>query len=169
MEETYVEDGQEEEDDLGYYADGVKRTLTDEQIAIFRHSEIQSILRQRRHAEEAKEMEDSRPSSRDCSVAEAEEGEVADEDPVTSTESGMLPTSSEVAPQKAARKSSKKQRKAQYAKDRGFFKYQIKPDLRKRTWDKVDAGMDSLAYDDESSSATQSNLATQRRRISYDD
>jgi hypothetical protein len=32
-------------DDLGYYADGNKRTLTDEQIAIFRHTEIQELLK----------------------------------------------------------------------------------------------------------------------------
>ena len=44
-----------EADDLGYYPDGVKRTLTDEQIAIFRHSEIQAILRERRHKAEAYE------------------------------------------------------------------------------------------------------------------
>ncbi|KAF2030028.1 hypothetical protein EK21DRAFT_100768 [Setomelanomma holmii] len=37
-----------EDDGLGYYSDGTKRTLTDEQIAMFRHSEIQSILRKRR-------------------------------------------------------------------------------------------------------------------------
>ena len=36
-----------EDDDLGYYPDGNKRTLTDEQIAMFRHSEIYSILRER--------------------------------------------------------------------------------------------------------------------------
>ncbi|OQE36701.1 hypothetical protein PENCOP_c011G01085 [Penicillium coprophilum] len=35
------------EDDLGYYPDGVKRTLTDEQIRIFRHSEIHALLRER--------------------------------------------------------------------------------------------------------------------------
>lgn len=34
-------------DALGYYEDGVKRTLTDEQIAIFRHTEIQELLRTR--------------------------------------------------------------------------------------------------------------------------
>ena len=33
---------------LGYYEDGTKRTLTDEQIAMFRHSEIQAILRTQR-------------------------------------------------------------------------------------------------------------------------
>ncbi|CAI6280832.1 unnamed protein product [Periconia digitata] len=37
-----------EDDGLGYYEDGVKRTLTDEQIAMFRHTEIQTILRERR-------------------------------------------------------------------------------------------------------------------------
>jgi hypothetical protein len=33
-----------EEDGLGYYPDGVKRTLTDEQIAMFRFSELQKLL-----------------------------------------------------------------------------------------------------------------------------
>ena len=40
------QDGYYDEDDdgLGYYSDGVKRTLTDSQLSIFRHSEIQRIL-----------------------------------------------------------------------------------------------------------------------------
>jgi hypothetical protein len=54
-------------------------------------------------------------------------------------------------------------------KQKSFYKQHIKPDLRKRTWDKVDAGMDSLAYDDEPSNATPAAQASQRRRISYDD
>ena len=33
---------------LGYYPDGVERTLTDEQVAIFRHTEVQELLRERR-------------------------------------------------------------------------------------------------------------------------
>ena len=37
----YDEEG---EDDLGYYPDGAKRTLTDAQIAIFRHTELQEML-----------------------------------------------------------------------------------------------------------------------------
>lgn len=37
----------EEDDGLGYYPDGVKRTLTDDQIAMFRHSEIYAIIRER--------------------------------------------------------------------------------------------------------------------------
>jgi hypothetical protein len=43
------------DDGLGYYEDGVKRTLTDEEIAIFRHSEIQRILLERRRRKEAGE------------------------------------------------------------------------------------------------------------------
>lgn len=35
--------------DLEYYEDGVPRTLTDEQVAMFRHSEIQKLLAERRH------------------------------------------------------------------------------------------------------------------------
>lgn len=41
-EEELLED---EELDLGYYPDGVKRTLTDEQVAMFRYSEEQAIIR----------------------------------------------------------------------------------------------------------------------------
>ena len=44
-------------DDLGYYPDGVKRTLTDEQIAMFRHSEIYSILRERQVLKENRQAD----------------------------------------------------------------------------------------------------------------
>ncbi|KAL8955756.1 MAG: hypothetical protein Q9183_006533, partial [Haloplaca sp. 2 TL-2023] len=42
----------EEDDELGYYPDGVKRTLTDEQIKMFRDSEVYSIRRRRQVAME---------------------------------------------------------------------------------------------------------------------
>jgi hypothetical protein len=45
------------DDGLGYYPDGVKRTLTDQQIEIFRHSEIQRLLRGRRLNKEARLQE----------------------------------------------------------------------------------------------------------------
>ncbi|KAF3481967.1 uncharacterized protein GIQ15_04726 [Arthroderma uncinatum] len=41
------------DDGLGYYPDGVKRTLTDQQIQIFRHSEIQALLRQKELEEQS--------------------------------------------------------------------------------------------------------------------
>ncbi|KAL9121017.1 MAG: hypothetical protein Q9187_002431 [Circinaria calcarea] len=51
---AHAEDTTEDDDGLGWYPDGVKRTLTDEQIAMFRHSEIQAILRAERHRREMK-------------------------------------------------------------------------------------------------------------------
>ena len=39
-------------DTLGYYDDGVKRTLTNDQVAMFRHSETQAILREIRQERE---------------------------------------------------------------------------------------------------------------------
>ncbi|GAQ11945.1 uncharacterized protein C16H5.15 [Aspergillus lentulus] len=47
-----VDEDIDDDDGLGYYPDGVKRTLTDEQIRIFRHSEIHSLLRQKQLREE---------------------------------------------------------------------------------------------------------------------
>lgn len=55
----HFEDDSREDDGLGYYEDGAKRTLTDEQIAMFRHSEIQAILKERRlQQQEVSEAED---------------------------------------------------------------------------------------------------------------
>ncbi|KAL8700449.1 MAG: hypothetical protein Q9224_000956 [Gallowayella concinna] len=58
---THPASGEEfdEEDALGYYPDGVKRTLTDEQISMFRHSEIYSILRKRQLLKENREVDES--------------------------------------------------------------------------------------------------------------
>lgn len=52
-----VQSQQEEknEDSLGYYEDGVKRTLTDDQIAMFRNSEIQRLIGERRRIKEQEE------------------------------------------------------------------------------------------------------------------
>lgn len=51
--EAILEDG----DDLGWYPDGNKRTLTDDQIAMFRHSEIYSLLRERQVHKENREAD----------------------------------------------------------------------------------------------------------------
>jgi len=59
LEENYGDDG------LGYYPDGVKRTLTDDQIAMFRHSEIQTLLRERRRRRENSEGETSHHAPRE--------------------------------------------------------------------------------------------------------
>ncbi|KAF2096677.1 hypothetical protein NA57DRAFT_78275 [Rhizodiscina lignyota] len=44
---------------LGYYPDGKKRTLTDDQIVIFRHSEVNRILREKRRLVEGVEAPDA--------------------------------------------------------------------------------------------------------------
>ncbi|CAK7242743.1 MAG: Casein kinase II subunit alpha' [Sporothrix thermara] len=43
------------------------------------------------------------------------------------------------------------------------------PDLRKRTWDKVDSGLGSLDYDGAEASASAMQSAPLRRRVQYDD
>jgi len=171
--ESYQEE-EAEDDRLGYYPDGVKRTLTDEQIAIFRHSEVQAILRERRHAEEARYSgSEAHMSDQISEVGELEDGELEEDIPESTAE--LLETITPPPPMNG-QKPSKKQRKAQNAarqkaaKQKSSFKQYIKPDLRKRTWDKVDAGMDSLAYDEEpNAGATLPSQNSQRRRISYDD
>ncbi|OQD73795.1 hypothetical protein PENDEC_c013G02641 [Penicillium decumbens] len=62
QEDNHVYDA---EDDLGYYPDGVKRTLTDEQIRIFRHSEIHALLRARQLEEDDAEYETRRQVAKD--------------------------------------------------------------------------------------------------------
>lgn len=69
VENEIAEDYHQEENTLGYYEDGTPQTLTDEQIAMFRHSEIQAIIRKRRS---------KRESGNDSDQGEAEEGEVED-------------------------------------------------------------------------------------------
>jgi Protein of unknown function (DUF3807) len=79
------------------------------------------------------------------------------------------PPSSSKPPAKMRQKSGKKSKKAEQARQKGWFKQNIKPDLRKRTWDKVDSGLGNLDYDEDSIAALIPDSASQRRRISYDD
>ncbi|KAF8865327.1 hypothetical protein BDZ45DRAFT_736438 [Acephala macrosclerotiorum] len=177
-EEQYMEE-EEEDDGLGYYEDGTKRTLTDEQIAIFRHSEIQALMRERRRAAEAKEeqvkLEPSPPiigpiqprkRSSDLEVkVKSEEGEYEDGEFGSSTDA---PTPTSQSSNSKQSFSKRKAKKGERGKQRGYFKQNVKPDLRKRTWDVVDEGLGSLDYEEGASTATPTHT-TQRRRISYDD
>lgn len=171
VDEEYLEE--EAEDGLGYYQDGVKRTLTDEQIAIFRHSEIQALLRERRHAGEEMEYK----TNYETADGNSAQGHVEIQYPLTQDledgelEDGSLTTDTPTPPaSKPGQRMSKKEKKIQKAKQMGYFKQHVKPDLRKRTWDKVDTGLGSLDYDeDEGGSKAAVSKPTQRRRISYDD
>ena len=63
-----------EDGDLGYYSDGEKRTLTDDQIAMFRYSEIQRLLlaRQRRREAEAEEASEGQDGTSPAGEAVAD-------------------------------------------------------------------------------------------------
>lgn len=114
----------EDDDGLGYYADGVKRTLTDEQIAMFRHSELETLRRER----------ENRPkSARQAEISGAEAGEIEDD---AAQQSALKTETNSVA--------TKKKKKKKGAKGK---QQEPKPDLRKRTWDVVDTGLDTLEYD----------------------
>ncbi|RYP20893.1 hypothetical protein DL765_002543 [Monosporascus sp. GIB2] len=165
--EYYCDGYEEEEDDgLGYYPDGVKRTLTDEQIAIFRHSEIESLRRahskvDKAKAESAAMLQAARVDDQ-TAVAEDDDGELR-----AGSEDGELESEKPTA---AELRRMKRKRAKQSKKGKRKFQPEPKEDLRKRTWDKVEAGMDSLDYDGlEAAHDATSNHMAQRRRISYED
>ncbi|RYO89759.1 hypothetical protein DL766_002654 [Monosporascus sp. MC13-8B] len=157
---------EEEDDGLGYYPDGVKRTLTDEQIAIFRHSEIESLRRAQSKADKAKAE----------SAAMLQVATVGDQTAVAEDDNGELRAASEDGelesekPTAADLRRMKRKRAKQSKKGKRKFQPEPKEDLRKRTWDKVEAGMDSLDYDGlEAAHDAASHHMAQRRRISYED
>jgi hypothetical protein len=67
---------QEEEDELGYYPDGTKRTLTDDQIAMFRHSEIQQLLRMLR-SQQAMSSKEPRSVDDVATASEADDRQIS--------------------------------------------------------------------------------------------
>ncbi|KAI0895794.1 hypothetical protein F4806DRAFT_496700 [Annulohypoxylon nitens] len=186
--EEYEDYYEEEEDDLGYYPDGVKRTLTDEQIAIFRHSELESLRRVEAKAIKLKQQSAELLQAAKDEDASALHGESAttsppvvpggnpedleakkEEEAQDGSEDGEIEAE---APQmtKAEARRLKKQRAKRKKQQERKFNPEKKPDLRKRTWDVVEAGMDSLDYDElDAGRNAASTPAAQRRRISYDD
>ena len=105
-----------EDDDLGYYPDGVKRTLTDDQIAMFRHSEIYSILRERQvrkenlEAEGGEESESIIPQPEQlvkATTSSDEEGEVRSDGEVEDALSTIPETATQYAESTQARKKRK--------------------------------------------------------------
>lgn len=184
-------EGTYEDDNLGYYPDGVKRTLTDEQIEIFRHSELEALRRADEKAVEHRDdsAESYRPSPRadETTVVnnprdssgknDHDSGALAKAtDPYShadsGSEAGEVGDSSpprQMTEVEAKRLKKKRARQRKREKNR-VFNPEPKVDLRKRTWDVVDAGMDSLDYDElEYAGATGSGPASKRRQISYDD
>lgn len=153
--EAYYEDD-EDEDGLGYYPDGVKRTLTDEQIDMFRHSETQALRR-------AQERASKRRSSSPPPPTHVPKEDLEDDRP----EAGELLNDVSNMGIVAAKKKNKKKKKR--GSGNGKRHYSPDPERRKRTWDVVETGLDGLDYGESGQSQAQTSPARQRRRITYDD
>ncbi|KAJ3580294.1 hypothetical protein NPX13_g264 [Xylaria arbuscula] len=178
VEDYYYEEEEEEDDGLGYYPDGVKRTLTDEQIAIFRHSELEALRRAERTTSKQQATHDEEsaiePSSKDpvhtpMNTGDSHTNSDAIDDVDEGSEDGEIETEKPVLT-KAEMRRQKKLRARQRKRENQKFQPEKKPDLRKRTWDVVEAGMDGLYYDDLGTSQNSNSASSaQRKQISYDD
>ena len=62
----------EEDYGLGHYPDGTKRTLTDDEIAILRHSEIEAMLRKKRNQQANPDSQDENESEFNKVTSEAQ-------------------------------------------------------------------------------------------------
>jgi hypothetical protein len=103
----------------------------------------------------------------DDQVAEVEEGELEDDQDMPVTEPKQPTPAAKLGHQDNGSGNPKRQKREQ-RKAKGH-KQPPKPDLRKRTWDKVDRGLQSLDYGEEEDIATALPTASQRRKISYED
>ena len=136
----------------------MKRTLTDEQIAMFRHSETQALQRARERASTRRNSSSPPPATHAHIEAleddRSEDGELLDD--VSNT--GV-----------AATKKKKNKKKKKRGSGNGKRHYSPDPERRKRTWDVVETGLDGLDYGETGQSQAQTSPARQRRRIMYDD
>ncbi|KAL2862055.1 hypothetical protein BJX68DRAFT_260851 [Aspergillus pseudodeflectus] len=104
--ESY-DDNKDDEDGLGYYPDGVKRTLTDEQIRIFRHSEIHAILRERQIKQENEEYEKRVSAQVGGSGASGQAGSIGEDVQAQSSDQTKLDSSAAGVKRPAAEAASK--------------------------------------------------------------
>ncbi|KAL5001630.1 hypothetical protein BDV10DRAFT_182195 [Aspergillus recurvatus] len=168
------DDGGDEDDDLGYYPDGVKRTLTDEQIRIFRHSEIHALLRERQIKQENEEYEKGLESEAE---AESQDGPQVHAGPGENKDGGNEVTSNSASPKNDASAVSGRKRPADEA---GPSAGADEPASKRKSSSKSGAPSDvHLDYNEENANAPTTasqfrggQAAPQfmgRRIISYDD
>ena len=96
----------DEDDGLGYYPDGVKRTLTEEQVAMFRHSEIYNLLREKRLNAETDENESEEELEVNLEAAKALDFDLGE---ASQSEGPLLKGSSSSSPPAASRPEQTKQ------------------------------------------------------------
>ncbi|KAL8725588.1 MAG: hypothetical protein Q9181_006362 [Wetmoreana brouardii] len=168
VEQEYPEYGNEEEqeqesDDLGYYPDGVKRTLTDEQISMFRHSEIYSLLRKRQLEKENGLVENE---SSDLSAAK----EPLRKPSVSGSEKEVDEHRSSPATDKTHRTSNPTTRKRKLDHHAQKSAHNAVPSSRRqaRELDCVDEDVGFLDYGDEPA-AKQKEETTSRIQVDYAD
>lgn len=147
--------------------------MTDEQIAIFRHSEIEALRREQRHVGEEEDYKKKYKTSEQFSKQKVSESQTYLTEDLEDGELDNESLSIKNPPTQTSRPRkhmSKKEKKIQKAKQMGYFKQNVKPDLRKRTWDKVETGLGSLDYDEDDGGAKAAvSKPAQRRRVTYDD
>jgi len=170
---------EEEDDGLGYYPDGVKRTLTDEQIAIFRHSELEALRRAKEREQEQQRAAAAASSARNQPNDNDHDDDYEEDSLLSEGALSALPTpplqpvsaAASVSTSSTSNKknnNNKKRKRGKQHNDGNDDGEVI--DLRKRTWDVVDKGLETLDYGSEEDAAQQAETgAYQRRRISYDD
>lgn len=135
----------------------MKRTLTDEQVAMFRHSETQTLRRERERASIRRNSSSPPPThvpKKDLYGDRTEDGELLDD----VLNMGIVAT-----------KKKKNNKKKKRGSGNGKRHYSPDPERRKRTWDVVETGLDGLDYGESGQSQAQISPARQRRRITYDD
>ncbi|KAF1944056.1 hypothetical protein EJ02DRAFT_420636 [Clathrospora elynae] len=158
-EAAVVDDYCEEDDGLGYYPDGTKRTLTDEQIAMFRHSEIHAILRKRQLRREDGELSEEDPVPASPPLNAASSASLGSIQPMEGTSSNMKngagkgqsdeaekPTTQQWATTSAKTKARLKRKRNRYATRRKEVR--LEKGLPRRRSDRY--GKDDDDYDDES-------------------
>ncbi|KAL2888990.1 hypothetical protein HOO65_030491 [Ceratocystis lukuohia] len=126
-------------EDLGCYPDGNQRTLTDEQVYMFRQSELKEMLK---NWQKRKAIAEKNSVEVVFSVSDPRQDK---QESKASIKTSDLPDADEDISDASTPSWGKKRKKTKNSA-LGLRK-EPKPDLRKRTWDVVDTGLDSLEYD----------------------
>jgi hypothetical protein len=127
---------------------------------MFRHTEIETLLKGKRRSDEAKAN----------ATLDLERETIEDPQPQDASSAGAQISETPLIPSEARPSFSMKSSTEDQKKKKSHFKRNVKPDLRKRTWDQVDSGLETLDYEEDIAQPSQKRHAgPQRRTVSYDD